>query len=136
MPADKFDIFINEIDEAVEKNIGMLRFCIVFKGGECWRVLVGPKGSIEGNSQVAPYLDKYEYFDKLCGNIDKNISDLETGKLKRIVIDVEIGAIYFSRITANIDLLSMTYDQETVHDRDRDHLNVAAALASALGKLL
>jgi len=56
--------------------------------------------------------------------------------LKRIVFDVEIGAIYFSRITGSIDLLSMTYDQENVIDRDNDHMNVASAIEKALAKLM
>ena len=52
------------------------------------------------------------------------------------MIDVEIGAIYFSRITSGIDLLSMTYDQGTGHQRDLDHSNVEAALSKALTKLM
>ncbi|HYI70167.1 MAG TPA: hypothetical protein VEX87_10500 [Skermanella sp.] len=136
MPPDPFDIFLREIEQAVEDNIGKLRFCVIFRSGKCWMIVIGPKGKIESEKQVLPYIDKYDYFDKLSDNINKNIADLHTGDLTRIVIDVEIGAIYFSRITGSIDLLSMTYDQGTGHERDLDHSNVEGALRAALSKLL
>src|SRR3954469_21826076 len=102
MPTDPFEIFVPEIDQAVADNIGKLRFCVIFRSGKCWRIIIGPKGKIESEKQVLPYIAKYEYFDKLSENINKNIADLHTGDLTRIVIDVEIGAIYFSRITSSI----------------------------------
>jgi len=71
-------MFGREIEDTINENIGKLRFCILFKAEKCWKIVIGPMGIVEGDAQVIPYVDKYEYFDRICDHIDKTISDLPT----------------------------------------------------------
>ena len=68
--------FSREIEQAAEDNIGKLRFCVLFRSGKCWKIIIGPKGRIESEKQVLPYIDKYEYFDKLSDNIMQSVFSL------------------------------------------------------------
>jgi len=64
------------------------------------------------------YVRHARHIRYLVGKLDKRLSDLDTGSLVRVILDVERGAIFYYELGTEGFLIGVTLDQEQVDPTD------------------
>ncbi len=103
-----------------------LHFVSLFrKEGDClFYVDLFDNDALEPLVRVEPgdvrghYVRHARHIRYLVGKLDKRLSDLDTGSLVRVILDVERGAIFYYELGTEGFLIGVTLDQEQVDPTD------------------
>jgi hypothetical protein len=72
---------------------------------------------------------------KMMNDLDETFEEMESGKLIRLVLDVERGAIYYFVIDSNRYIIGVTLDQRAIHVADRRLQMLVDAIITMRGGL-
>jgi hypothetical protein len=93
-----------------------------------------PSTRADANDRRAHYVRDSMHVRYLIGQLDKRLADLHTGKLVRVVLDVEQGAIFFYNLGALGFLVGVTLDQQQVDPTDWKMSHLANDVLRAHGR--
>lgn len=116
--------FRSLIEEKIEDDNFFPHFAVLFYKDKIFVPVVMHRASTLSESIIDKYIELYPFIKNLFLESESRISHIGVGRMKRIVLDPEMGAVSLSVILGSLFLMTGTGIQNEVDNACCDHIKL------------
>ncbi|WP_162488071.1 hypothetical protein [Azospirillum lipoferum] len=116
--------FRNLLERKFEEGDFFPHFAVLFYRDKIFIPAITHNESTLSEEIIEKYIELYPFIKKLFLEAENNISHIGVGKMRRIVLDPDMGAVNFSIILGSLFLMTGTGVQDEVDNACCDHMSL------------